>query len=246
MNVPLEWQELMAGYVLGDLDAKERQALEAWLEQNPQAREELESLRVAASALPYTLDEAVAPGNALRERVIALTATPASPPVERSFRVIPLRRWLGAAGAVAAALVIGFLGYDGLQLRQQLDTAQQEVSRYRDLVAMLRDGDTRLVALKGMDSGATASGNIVITPGTPEVVVTLRNLPMPPQGESYRLWAVVEGRKLPMGEFKPGSGGSVLAKLPLNARLLSAPLVITREPVGAPTGSGPMVMTSGV
>ncbi|UFP94927.1 anti-sigma factor [Gloeobacter morelensis] len=237
---PGEWEELMAGYVLGDLSDEERRTFEAWLAKHPEARAELARLQETLSLLPYALPEDNNPSAALRNRI--LEASNAQPAAGRRTR----SGWLPwAASAVAAALVVT-LGFDSWQLRAQLTQSRQEVGRYRDLVSMLQQDTTRLVSLRGMDSARSASGNILITPGTPEVVVTLGNLPMPARGEVYRLWAVVDGRKVACGEFMPGEAGSVYVKLPLNGNFLTAPLVVTRERGDASQAVGPMVMTSSI
>ncbi len=231
-----EWQEKMAGYVLGDLTDDECTAFELWLQAHPEAQMELARLQETASLLPYGLDGQEKPSAGLRGRILQETGSP-------RLAVLPRRNWPGWVAAVAA-VAVAVLGLDGLRLRSDLAQAQQEIDRYRDVVAMLRESNTRLVSLKGMDDGAAASGSIVVTPGTPEVVVTLRNLPMLPEGQIYRLWAVVDGRKVVVGQFKPAEGGSVFVKLPLSNSLVFAPLVVTREPATATTASGPMVMTS--
>ncbi|AGY58756.1 anti-sigma factor domain-containing protein [Gloeobacter kilaueensis] len=233
-QLPDERQAQMAGYLLDDLGEAERRDFEQWLGEHPEAQAELARLQQTLNLLPYGL-EGSAPPASLRDRIV------------RSATVQQKRpRLLSWAPLAIAAALIAILGFDSWQLRGQLAASNQQVERYRDLVSMLRENDTRLVALKGMSTARDATGNILITPGTPEVVVTLRNLPPPARGEVYKLWAVVEGRKVACGEFMPGPEGSVYAKLPLTAQLLSAPLVVTREVAGSAIQTGPMVMTSSI
>jgi len=72
--------------------------------------------------------------------------------------------------------------------------------------------NTHLV-LKGMDMASAASGSIVMTPGEPKVVLILQNLPVLPEGKFYQLWAVVNGEKIPSGQFNASSQGKVFVKL---------------------------------
>ncbi len=241
-----QWQEIMAGYVLGDLSEAEQLALENWLQEHPEANSELASLQETLALSAYGLDEEAKPSESLRWRILqearqsqptASVPTPSVAPPKR-------RNWLSWGASIAAAAAIAVLSIDSIQVHNELAQANKEIDHYRDVAAMLQEGNTKLVSLKGMDAGEGASGNIVVTPGTPEVVVTLRNLPVPQTGEVYRLWAVIDGQKVAYGEFMPAKDGSVFAKLPINDHLLAAPLVVTRESVTASKSVGPMVMTS--
>lgn len=236
-----QWQEIMAGYVLGDLSAAEQLALENWLKEHPEAKSELTSLQETLALSAYGLDEEAKPSEALRWRI--LQEARQSQPTD-SVPVPKRRNWLSWGASLAAAAAIAVLSMDSIQVHNELAQANKEIDHYRDVAAMLQAGNTKLVSLKGMDAGEGASGNIVVTPGTPEVVLTLRNLPMPRTGEVYRLWAVVDGQKVAYGEFMPVKDGSVFAKLPINNRLLAAPLVVTLEALTASKPVGPMVMTS--
>jgi len=241
MSATPEWQEKMAGYVLGDLSEDERNQFEQWLAAHPEARAELARLEETLALLPYGLAEQPDPPGSVKERLMAAAGERQAPP--RRARSSAWPGWVPIA--VVAGLAVVF-GVDNLRLRKQLADSEVALTRYRDVVAMLSEDRTRLVSLRGMDVSPDASGNILITPGLSEVVVTLRNLPDPPKGEVYKLWAVVGGRKVLCGEFMPNVGGGVYAKLPLTDSLLSSPLIVTRERTNSTTPSGPMVMTSSV
>jgi hypothetical protein len=241
-----QWQEIMAGYVLGDLSEAEQLALENWLREHPEANSELASLQETLALSAYGLDEEAKPSESLRWRILqeARQSPPTASVPAPSLSQPKRRNWLSWGASIAAAAAIAVLSMDSIQVHNELAQANKEIDHYRDVAAMLQEGNTKLVSLKGMDAGEGSSGNIVVTPGTPEVVVTLRNLPVPQTGEVYRLWAVVDGQKVAYGEFMPAQDGSVFAKLPINDNLLAAPLVVTRESVTASKSVGPMVMTS--
>ena len=96
-----------------------------------------------------------------------------------------------------------------------------------------------------MDKASAASGSIVMTPGEPKVVLILQNLLVLPQGQSYQLWAVIGGEKIPSGQFNASSQGTVFVKLftPPSSKVTA--LVVTIETAPTPnTPDGPMVMTS--
>jgi hypothetical protein len=241
-----QWQELLAGYVLGDLSDAETLALEDWFQAHPEAQSELASLQESLALSAYGLHEDAKPSESLRWRILqeARQSQAASSGPIASIAPPKQRNWLGWGAGIAAAAAIAVLSMDSIRVHSELAQANQEIDHYRDVAVMLRESNTKLVSLKGMDAGEGSSGNIVVTPGTPEVVVTLRNLPVPQAGEVYRLWAVVDGQKVAYGEFMPAKDGSVFAKLPINDQLLAAPLVVTLESATASKSTGPMVMTS--
>lgn len=242
MSIDRQWQEVMAGYVLGDLDEAEKLALDNWLREHPEAQKELATLQEALALSAYGLDDEARPSESLRWRILQEARQSSQPTISVSHP--KGRNWLGWGAGIAAAVAITVLITDSLRVHSELAQANKAIDHYRDVAAMLQESSTKLVSLKGMDSGEGSSGNIVVTPGSPEVIVTLRNLPMPRRGEVYRLWAVVDGQKVAYGEFMPAEDGSVFAKLPTNNNLLAAPLVVTLEAATASKSAGPMIMTS--
>jgi anti-sigma-K factor RskA len=152
--------------------------------------------------------------------------------------------WLKLAGSLAALATV-VLGFDNYQLRQQLGSMQGQVDRQKDVIAMLQQPNTRLVSLKGMDEMVTASGSIVVTPGEPQAVLILRNLPPLPRGQSYQLWNIIDDQKIPWQQFQVNQQGVALTKLVLPSSYTVTKLAITIELSPAPPSpTGPMVMVS--
>ena len=84
-----------------------------------------------------------------------------------------------------------------------------------------------------------------MTPGEQKGVLILQKLPTLPQGQFYQLWAVVNGEKIPSGQFNASSQGTVFTKLSTPPSSKVTALVVTVEVSAAPISpSGPMVMTS--
>ena len=232
--------ELLAGYVLGDLSPEEAETLRQRLEANPNLATEVQHLQQVLAAIPYALPEAPPPDR-LRDKLLNSIAAPVAIAPTRRRRQIPIF-WGIAAGV--AALVVGAIGLDNFRLRQQVSGLQAQVGKQQDVIAMLQQPKTRLVSLKGMDRAADASGSIVVTPGEPQAVLVLQNLPALPQGQYYQLWAVVAGQKIPWERFSANDRGNVFTKLLLPANQITT-LVVTVEAAPAPKNpSDQMVMTS--
>ncbi len=112
-----EQQELIVGYVLGDLDSEKLKQFRELLKQNPVLEAEVLSLQEALGAMPYGLD-AQEPPVELRSRLLA-AATPLSTGAGQQ-RQFPWGRMVGGL-AVGVALLLGVQNW---QLRQQLASQQ--------------------------------------------------------------------------------------------------------------------------
>lgn len=117
MSNPLapEHQELMAGYVLGDLSPEEQAQVQALLEQNSSLAGEVRSLQEALDLIPLGL-ALESPPATLRTQLLASVAPQASKPVKLRRRSLPGLRWASIC-AVGLAIALGFQNW---QLRQQL------------------------------------------------------------------------------------------------------------------------------
>ena len=238
--LPERLEELIAGYVLGDLSSTEAEELRQLFTENPELSTEAHRLQEVLELMPYALPE-VNPPQHLRK--VILDAANAEIKRNSTLKRFP-SAWSKVATAIAALLVLT-LGLDNYGVRQQLSTIQAEVDRQKDVIAMLQNPNTHLISLKGMDMAAAASGSIVMTPGESKVVLILQNLPVLPKGQFYQLWAVVNGEKIPSGQFNASSQGAVFTKLSTPPSSKVTALVVTVEVSPTPRKpDGPMVMTS--
>ncbi len=239
-ELPEKLEELMAGYVLGNLSSEEAEELQRLLAEHPEQAKELNSLQEVLELMPYALPEVTLPQH-LRQSILEEANVEIKQESPRKQFSLP---WRQMAGSIAAVLVLA-LGWDNYNLRQNLTAVQTEVARQKDVIAMLRNPDTHLVSLKGMDMASAATGRIVMTPGEPKSVLILQNLPVLPEGKFYQLWSVVDGEKIPSGQFNASEKGTVLVKVPTPSALEVTGLVVTVEVSPVPQSpSGLMVMTS--
>lgn len=113
----------------------------------------------------------------------------------------PLRtrgRLVGAALAVAAALVIGVLSVRTVSLTQQRDALAQRASAVTELVAQMDRPGTRHAVLLGDDGTAVAA--VLVSGGQPQVATV--GLAANPSDHTYVLWGVpASGSPQPLGAF---------------------------------------------
>lgn len=232
-------QELMAGYVLGNLSPEEAEMLRQQFAANPELIGEVQQLQEVLSIMPYALPEEM-PSESLREKILATEIADPSRTPQRN-------RWNRSAiawGSIAAALLVA-LGLDNVRLRQQITSFQAQISQQRYLISLLQAPNTQLVSLKGMDPMSNASGRAIIMPGQPEAILVLQNLPSLPEEKYYCLWAIVNGKRKAVAWFEPNSQGKVFDKVHLLSGSDMKVLGVTVELQPAPQDpTGPMVMTS--
>ncbi len=279
------WQELIAGYVLGDLSSDERTEVQEYLASHPEAQLEVAELQATLNLLPLSLPEGTVPPQGLEtkllksaaaipqeslssKQVVVAQPTPileeAVPSVIRSSARSPWQSWI-SWGAIAATTAAAILGWQNLQLRNNLQLAQQrnerlaivqsqliaaqaDVAEYQEMISMLRLPENRLLALSGAAGFTeTSSGSVVIAPQRNWAVLTLKDLPDPPVGKAYQLWAMANGEKVYCVEFKPDQTGEVLVEIPVGNWAGTPMVSITLEDEGTiPTETSEMVMNGTV
>lgn len=248
--------ELMAGYVLGNLSSEEAEELQSFFDSQPEQVKELEKLQETLELMVYALP-AHEPSQNLWNAIAESTgANSIHAPIELKTTDIQPQStiksfslgWkkIGSQVTIAMISILAFsLGWSNYILRENLVTANAEIAHQKDIVAMLQNPATHLVSLKGMDMAAKASGRIIMTPGEPQSVLILQRLPILPQNQYYQLWSIVNGKKVASGQFNTNQDGSVLVKVPTPSAQEVTGLVITLEKVSDPkTIPGLMVMTS--
>jgi anti-sigma-K factor RskA len=245
-------EELMAGYVLGNLSSTEAETLQRLLADHPAIADDMQQLQAVLATMPYALPE-VAPSLTLRSAILTAAATPPVARFQKWGKIVAI-----ASSSVAALFLMASLAVDNYQLRQRLastetrlvdtryflGTTQAQVDQQKELLTTLQSPNTRLVPFRGMDPFSDAAGNLIVHPDQRNAVLVLQNLPILPPGQSYQLWSVVHKQKLAAGSFNADADGKVLVKLAIE-RIARVPnLIITVETSPAPEKPGPMVMTS--
>jgi hypothetical protein len=233
-------QELLAGYALGDLSPEEAEELKQLLARNTDLVDEVNQLQEVLATMPYSLPE-VLPSPHLRSATLkAATEISESPTSQNQKRkLLPL-----VSTGIAALLALVF-GSNNYHLRQQLALERAKIAQQQEVIAMLENSQTKLVALKSMETTSTASGNVIYTPGYPEGVLLIQNLPVLPPGKFYQLWCLVDGKKVGSGAFNSSPQGRVFVKLPFsfNAAISGFAITIEVSP-NPPTPQGSTVMMS--
>jgi len=137
------FEELAAGYVLGDLDSEEMAEFQQLAAVYPTLWEEVAGLQETLDLLPFALAESQ-PSPSTRSQVMQSAATaksalPARSPLFRAKTPLPWTKMLGSIAAVTTVI----LGMQTVHLQQQLAEVQQELTEQKSRMATLAPAHTR-------------------------------------------------------------------------------------------------------
>ena len=256
---PHKLQQLLAGYALGNLTPTEAARVKQLLKHNPALVAELQTLQSTLALVPLSLSHPL-PSPQLEHKILqAAQATPQTAAPAVAIAPVKSRTWpWWTVGSIAAILLTGF-GLETYRLRQSLAAAQlenqalteqltltqatlqqlqqielvntrQELSRYQGAVNLLRQPDNRYLTLKSTVPEQPSTGSLVIVPSQSAAILALRDVPALPEGQVYRMWAVVNGQKIACGDFRSDAVGEVFLQLPVDEWGATPEIVITIEP----------------
>lgn len=256
-------ENLLAGYVLGDLTPEEVAEVKQLLENNPELLAEVDQLQSTLALLPLSLPSDALPPQHLQSKILQAAQTDAPGnviPLQRTARRMGTRPWKWAivmgSSAALASVVFGIQTYQlqqrladaqtkNRQLQQELIAAQnslaqlrqtgavattQDLSRYQQVVDLMRKPNNRFLSLKSIRPNSSSSGSLLIVPKSDAAILALQNVPPLPPEKVYRMWAIVNGKKLSCTDFKPNDRGEVFLEVPLDRLGAATEVVVTVEP----------------
>lgn len=76
---------------------------------------------------------------------------------------------------------------------------------------MVMNRSNKIIDLKGMDIAPQSFATVYWNPNSKQVMLNVENLPMPPSGKQYQLWALKDGKPIDAGVFDmiPGTEGDM-------------------------------------
>lgn len=142
-------------------------------------------------------------------------------------------KWYGFAVAASVALlvissIINFVFYSKIEKQNtvlivmqqeqnnyidQLNTQKSTIDKINNEIALVTDANTKLVRLKGTTPESNARAIIYWNTNNKETYLASLELPAPPQGKQYQLWAMVDGKPIDAGVFDSTSTADRLQKM---------------------------------
>lgn len=213
---------LIEQYVLGLTSEKERRMVEECAETYPEVKEEIQALQKALEN--YARKHAIHPPQDLKKDIMSrIDRTDPVPPFGGKQFTAPgtgkapsrnsLGFWLAAASVVGLIALCLSLYNTTNSLRSQISSLQEQLSqsrieltdcesRYSSMsgqYALLKAPGTQAVFLKGTGKAPQAGALVYYNPQKGSALLQVIELPAPPEGKQYQIWADVEGEMINMG-----------------------------------------------
>jgi len=240
---------LIEQYVLGLTTPDETQEVERYAKAYPEVQAELDALRGAIEQ--YAAQYAVPPSKELKEKI--LSEIEAEEQMEKRIRTDQTSRmrkgishgWLFAAAALAL-IAIGaafwswwryqdlsedydYLATQYATIVKQCDELQKQEQINRQVVALVNNDATRVVHLTGTDINPEAHVVVYWNEATQSAMLHMVEMPEPPPGKQYQIWADVEGVMINAGLLEEAGERNLQ---PINVIAEAESLNITIEPKG--------------
>ncbi|GHA79139.1 anti-sigma factor [Pontibacter akesuensis] len=239
-------------YAAGALSPAEQQEVEQVAAASPEVRYALDEALVAMEG--YARAHAVTPNPALKNRIIQQIEDQQLEREAMAAEVRPLYgeqesspyKWMFAASITLFLLsgVLSFYFYSRWQtaenrlaqaeaqeqlLAQNFNTVSQRVAQQERLVRLLRDENYRPVKLQGVEAHPEANAIVYWNPSQQNVFIDQGQLPAPPAGRQYQLWALLDGKPIDAGMLQQDAQANLQQMKQVGAAQAFA---ITLEPEG--------------
>jgi anti-sigma-K factor RskA len=214
---------LLEAYVLGQTTAEERRMVEQHLGRSTAVRAEMDAIETTLERWAFAI--AVQPAAHLRKKVLAHAQANARAPVVPMHTVSDRWIWLAAASTVGLVFSLAGNFWQGQQLskaRTHLAEAEQArtvlaedvkveraaLQQAQDQLAVLQDPAFRVVPLQGNENAPSALARVFWNAQANTVFLSAADLPQPPAGKQYQLWAIADGTPVDAGVFDVRSGAT--------------------------------------
>ncbi len=266
---PESWSELLAGYVLGDLNLAEIAIIDRYLAEHPEQQLEVAQLILSLDLLPLTLPPDRPPA-ALKQQIMRIAETESGVNMRQIVREASLQEnqpkiqlqgiklWRTAIAGLGV-LILGGLGWQNYHLSQELATVKHELTNtklahdrqndrttqtYQSVVSLLQEPNNRFLPLKSMGKKPMGVGSLVMAPQKSAAILTLQQVPPIPAHQVYRVWAIMGDNEMACGDFLPDANGKVLMQLPFGSWKQTTKVMITIEDKTAVHAEGEVAIES--
>ena len=256
-------EELLPFYALDALTDEERELVERYLAEHPEARQQLEEMGNVVSALPYAVAP-VEPPRRAKEALMARVAADAEArarssvptPRQPSRRVMRFENFFRSFSLVAAAIAILW----AIVLNAQVSRLRNEIVALNDRLAAQSESLEQVIArlpqatpsnvitvsLKGTEIQPQVQGQLIVDPNSQSAVLVISGLPQLEAGKTYQVWLINGGAPVGAGLLTVDENGQgVLIVTSEEAIGSFSTLGISIEPEGgSPQPTGEIVVLS--
>jgi anti-sigma-K factor RskA len=222
---------ILETYVLGGLDSKEIQEVERMASQYPEVKNEIFTLQNAFEL--YAASVAVKPRVELKNKI--LSQLPEDNRVMEETKVAKISFYKYAtAASVALMIVCGSMSIyfwsKWKSAEERLTVLEEQTNRYADQINKanykinqlagnfdaITDTSVVKVNMKGVGVSPGSVAVVFWNKNTSEVFIDAGNLPKPPEGMQYQLWALKDGQPVDAGVFETDNNGGLQKVKPID------------------------------
>ena len=222
---------LLELYATGLASSTERQQVENWIKQYPEAAAELKDIESGLEN--YAQAAAVTPPTEIKEKIF--TRINALRPVSdidngSTAKVVAFKNYWKFAAAASIILLAGsaimnvmyYNKYDTAnknlqQTQEQLAEVQQQTNKIKGDLDVVQSKYSIPVALQGQPTLPDATAKIFWMKNTGAVMIDASNLPDAPAGKQYQFWAIVDGVPVDGGLIITNDKGKKFHMQPMKA-----------------------------
>ena len=258
-------EELLPFYALDALTDEEREMVESYLAEHPEAREQINDLHAGVSALPYGISPVEPPRQvkeALMARVNADAEARARTSIQTPQRSSRRTPWFAnlfqafSLGAAAVAIIWAVV------LSAQVSRLQNEISGLHDTLAKQSHSLEQIIAnlpksppstvitvsIKGTNVEPGIHGQLIADPKEQSAVLIVSGLPKLEANKTYQVWLGSGGSLVSAGLLSIDENGQGVVIVTSNESIGSFnQLGISVEPEGgSPQPTGDIVVFSDI
>jgi len=198
---------ILEAYVLNQCSAAERAEVERMAAAHPEVRAEINAIEQALERVAFA--NAVPPPPGLKADILSQLHRN-SPAQTGGKRWLLLPALLWATLVVLGATLVWQAGQKNksdaqiVVLQKKLEdckTRSEEQAKTQEIIALLRDRNTRTIILSDAAPGAETKTTAAVwhNPVRAETVLDINSLPAPETGRYFQFWAIVGGKPVSMG-----------------------------------------------
>jgi anti-sigma-K factor RskA len=257
-------EELLPFYALDALTDEERELVEEYLAEHPEARKQLEEMTETTSTLPFSVSP-VEPSPRAKKALMARVAADAkarervskqkepSIPLLSLLRGENILRTFTLGVATLAIIWVMILNTELSRLRNEIATLNDalvaqsnSLNEIMDRLPQATPSDVITVSLKGTEVQPQAQGQLIADPDSQSAVLVIAGLPPLEPGRTYQVWLINGGTPVSAGLLTVDENGQAVFILTSQEAIGSFnSLGISIEPQGgSPEPTGEIVVLS--
>jgi anti-sigma-K factor RskA len=224
MDLRPDIEELLPFYALDALTDDERELVEKYLAEHPEARQQLEDLGKAASALPHSVAP-VEPSQRTKQALMARVnndaqarARPMSQAsrepsrggnlFEKLFRTLSFAAAaIAILWAIALNVQVARLQNEVASLNERLVAQSESIDQIIANLPQTDQADVITVSLQGTQVQPQAQGQLIVDPDSQSAVLVISGLPPLEPGRTYQVWLIDGGAPVSAGLLSVNENG---------------------------------------